>query len=79
MTSSAIHRVLVIGATGSIGRLVTAEAIRRGFQTRTLVRDASRASALADGAEIVVGDLTQPGTLAAAVEGVDAVSENVWR
>lgn len=73
MNSSATPMVLVIGATGSIGRLATAEAIRQGFRTRALVRDASRAGALADGAEVVIGDLTQPDSLGAALDGVDAV------
>ncbi|WP_213814588.1 NmrA family NAD(P)-binding protein [Glaciihabitans sp. dw_435] len=33
--------VLIVGATGSIGRLVTAESIRHGYATRALVRHAS--------------------------------------
>ena len=35
-------RVLVVGATGSIGRLVVEEAIRAGHPVRALVRDATR-------------------------------------
>ena len=65
--------VLVVGATGSIGRLVVAEALRQGHAVRALVRDAGRARALAQEAECVVGDLTQAQTLSAAVEGIDAV------
>jgi uncharacterized protein YbjT (DUF2867 family) len=66
-------RVLVVGATGSIGRLVVEQAIRSGYATRALVRDPRRGDRLPTGTELVVGDLTAPDTLTAAVEGVDAV------
>jgi len=67
------RRVLVVGATGSVGQLVVAEALREGYAVRALVRDLGRASGLPARAERVVGDLTRPDTLAAAVAGVDAV------
>lgn len=65
--------VLVVGATGSIGRLVVAEAMRQGHRVRALVRSTARARSLPPEAERVVGDLTQPKTLVPAVDGVDAV------
>ena len=65
--------VLVVGATGSIGRLVVEEAIRRGHVARALVRNQRKARSLPPDAEVVVGDLTRPETLPAAVSGVDAV------
>jgi uncharacterized protein YbjT (DUF2867 family) len=65
--------VLVVGATGSIGRLVVEEAIRDGYSTRALVRGREKARQLPAEAEVVVGDVTQPATLSAAVAGVDAV------
>lgn len=65
--------VLVVGATGSIGRHVVAEAIREGYAVRALVRDASKARTLEPGAQAVIGDLTRPETLAAAVEGINAI------
>jgi uncharacterized protein YbjT (DUF2867 family) len=65
--------VLVVGATGSIGRLVVAEALRRGYATRALVRDASKARQLPAEAELFVGELTRADTLGEAVDGVDAV------
>jgi uncharacterized protein YbjT (DUF2867 family) len=65
--------VLVVGATGSIGRLVVAEAIAQGYATRALLRDPGKARQLAADVQIVVGDVTRPDTLPAAVEGVDAV------
>ena len=71
--SAAPLNVLVVGATGSIGRLVVEEAIRQGHKVRVLVRDLRRASKLPAGAQRVVGDLTLPDTLAAAVDGIDAI------
>ncbi len=71
--SAAQLKVLVVGAAGSIGRLVVDEAIRQGHQVRVLVRDLRRASQLHPGAQRTVGDLTRPDTLVAAVDGIDAV------
>ena len=65
--------VLVIGATGSIGRLVVEEAIRQGHAVRALVRNQRKVRSLRPEAQVVVGDLTRPETLPAAVAGVDAV------
>lgn len=64
--------VLAVGATGSIGCLV-AEAIAQGYVTRALVGDPGKARRLPAGVQLVVGDVTRPDTLSAAVEGVDAV------
>jgi len=54
--------VLVVGATGSIGIPVVEHAIRAGHVVRAFVRDADKARGLAPGAQIVIGDLTKPGT-----------------
>jgi uncharacterized protein YbjT (DUF2867 family) len=65
--------VLVVGATGSIGRLVVAAAQRHGLHVTGLVRDPAKADRLLPGAELVRGDLEQPDSLAEALAGVDAV------
>ena len=65
--------VLVVGATGSIGRLVVAEALRQGHGVRALVRSPEKALHLPERAKAFVGDLTQPGTLADAVKDIGAV------
>ncbi|MGI5459632.1 SDR family oxidoreductase [Streptomyces sp. CA-249302] len=66
--------VLVVGATGSIGRLVVAEAIARGHTTRALVRDIGKARrVLPAEVQLAVGDITQPDTLPGAVADVDAI------
>jgi uncharacterized protein YbjT (DUF2867 family) len=69
-----VSSVLVVGATGSIGRVAVAEALGAGLETRALVRAESRAASLPAGARAVVGDLTRAATLAEAVEGVSAVA-----
>ena len=71
--SQQFERVLVVGATGSIGRRVVATLGRHGLPARALVRDLARGRSLLPGGELVRGDLELPPTLAAAVEGVDAV------
>lgn len=66
--------VLVVGATGSIGRLVVAEALRRGYTVRALVRDEAKARrVLSPEAQLLVGDVTRPDGLATLVAGVDAI------
>jgi uncharacterized protein YbjT (DUF2867 family) len=65
--------VLVGGATGSIGRLVVEEAVKKGHTVRALARDPGKARKLFRDAEVVVGDLTRPDTLTSAVDGVDAI------
>src|SRR5208282_2869231 len=71
--SAAPLTVLVVGATGSIGRLVVDEAIRQGHAVRALVRDPDKARQLPTKAQIIIGDVTRPETLPGAVDGIDAV------
>ncbi|MEU9794688.1 NAD(P)H-binding protein [Streptomyces sparsogenes] len=69
-----INRVLIIGGTGSIGRLVAARLLELGRLPRVLTRDPDRARrALPDGVEVVAGELADPTAVRAAVAGVDAV------
>ena len=66
--------VLVVGSTGRIGSLVVAEALRKGFVTRALVRDHASVAHVVPGAKAVVGDFSRlDDSLDEAVEGVDAV------
>lgn len=68
--------VLVTGATGGQGGAVARALLERGWGVRALVRDpgAPAARALAAlGAEPVVGDLDDPGSLRAAARGVHGV------
>ncbi|MGP4048899.1 NmrA family NAD(P)-binding protein [Streptomyces sp. 2A115] len=63
------QRILVTGATGTVGRQVVAELLARGHAVRALTRNAASA-ALPDGVEVVQGDLTEPDSLIPALEGV---------
>ncbi|MFD7282856.1 SDR family oxidoreductase [Streptomyces sp. NPDC059862] len=66
--------VSVVGATGSIGRLVVAESIARGHVTRAVVRDAAKAERqLPAEAQVAVADVTRPETLHKAVADIDAI------
>lgn len=66
--------ILVVGATGSLGGLITRALLDRGRPVRILVRDASRADDLvAAGAQPVSGDLADADALRAACAGIDTV------
>jgi len=66
--------ILVTGATGFIGPQVVHALRARELPVRALVRDPSRGRRLETwGAELARGDVTDPSSLAAACEGVDAV------
>ncbi|MBD0839506.1 NAD(P)H-binding protein [Streptomyces sp. TRM68416] len=63
------QKILVTGATGTVGRQVVAELLARGHAVRALTRDAAKAG-LPAGVEVVEGDLTEPDSLVPALEGV---------
>jgi uncharacterized protein YbjT (DUF2867 family) len=66
--------VLVTGGTGFVGPHVVHALRTRDVPVRALVRDRARGARLAAwGAELVEGDVTDPGSLVAASVGVDAV------
>lgn len=65
-------KVLSVGATGSIGAHVVHEALASGHQVRALVRAPGKL-AQRQGLETVVADLTEPQSLHAAIEGIDAI------
>jgi uncharacterized protein YbjT (DUF2867 family) len=66
--------VLVTGGTGFIGPHVVHALRAKEMPVRALVRDPARATRLAAwGVELASGDVTDPGSLRAASEGVDAV------
>lgn len=61
--------VLVTGATGFIGRRLTAELLNAGYRVRCMVR--REGTTLPDRADPVRGDMLEPATLANALEGID--------
>ncbi len=66
---------LVTGATGLVGGNLVRALVAQGRQVRILVRPSSRTEHLADvpGVERVLGDVTEPDTLAPACAGVERV------
>jgi uncharacterized protein YbjT (DUF2867 family) len=63
-------KALVAGATGQTGRRIVQQLVQRGIPVKALVRDAETAKTiLPPEAELVLGDVLQPATLAAALEG----------
>lgn len=65
-------KILVTGATGNVGREVTAELLSAGTGVRAFVRN-PRTSRLPGGTEVAEGDLSVPETLERALAGIETV------
>src|SRR5262245_41841008 len=65
-------RVLVIGATGNVGRQVVAQLASTGAQVRAMTRKPDAAD-LPPQIEVMRGDLTFPDTLDGCLQGIDTV------
>ncbi|UYM07216.1 NmrA family NAD(P)-binding protein [Solicola gregarius] len=64
--------ILVTGATGNVGAEVVRALAAAGESVRALVRDTESVT-LPDGVEAVAGDLSQPESLAPALDGAEAM------
>ncbi|MFF7634895.1 NAD-dependent epimerase/dehydratase family protein [Kitasatospora sp. NPDC008050] len=69
-----MRKVLITGATGTVGRPLARLLVERGDEVRALVRDPARAARLLpEGVTAVAGDLTEAASLRAAIAGCDTV------
>ena len=66
------RKVLVIGATGTVGREAIAATLAHGGRVRALVRSAASAAALDSRVEAAIGDLHDAHAVARALDGVAA-------
>ena len=75
-------KVLVLGGTGTVGSQVVNQLLSNNVQVRVLTSSAEKAAKITNGAEAVVGNLSDKNTLSEAFKGVDglfllnAVAEN---
>ena len=66
--------ILVVGATGELGGLISQRLLEKGQEVRVLVRRPSPHEHLATaGAALAMGDLKDPASLVTACQGVDVV------
>ena len=66
-------KILVIGGTGTVGSQVVRELLARKAVVQVLTRSKDKAKDLPAGAQGVVGDLLDPGTVRSVFKGVDGV------
>ena len=69
---SCMSRMLIIGATGRVGRHVASQLPTTGLQVRALARN-PHADGLPPHVDVVQGDLSLPETLDECLDGIDAV------
>src|SRR5262245_31656640 len=67
-----MNRILVIGATGNVGRQVVCELKTTGAQVRAMTRNPEAAD-LPPTVEVMRGDLSFPETLDRCLDGIDTV------
>lgn len=66
-------KVVLFGATGTIGQRILKEALSRGHEVTAVVREISRLNEEHERLQVVTGDLLDPGSVAEAVKGHEAV------
>ncbi|MBS0846996.1 SDR family oxidoreductase [Citrobacter sp. JGM124] len=66
-------KILIAGATGSIGRHVVAMSLKMGHEPTALLRTPRKSTLLPQGVKIFHGDVSIPETLSGISDGIDAV------
>eukprot|EP00798_Chlamydomonas_sp_ICE-L_P007042 gene7042-138_t len=70
---AAYTTVLVVGATGRVGKIVTRKLLLRGYKIKALVRKASASSAVPSAVDMILGDVGEMKDCQEAVRGVQKV------
>ena len=69
-----MKKILVIGASGFVGRYLTRQLLADGYRVRCLARNPDKVKDLAySGCEIVQGDVTDRSSIEQALDSMDAV------
>lgn len=67
-------KITIIGATGHLGHRVTAKLVEKGAKVTAIVRDPAAAkAALPAGVRLVQGDVSDPASLASALQGTETL------
>ncbi|MFD3259904.1 NAD(P)-dependent oxidoreductase [Paenibacillus lentus] len=68
-------KIVIFGSTGTIGKAILTEALRRGHEVTAVVRNISKLEGQAgqEGLHLLTGDILMPESIARAVEGKDLV------
>ena len=66
-------KILLFGATGSLGGLILSQGLELGLRMRVLVRDAERLKGKHPGLEVVMGNALDEASVEQALVGCDAV------
>lgn len=72
-------KILILGATGSIGKHLVPQALALGHEVTALVRDLSKLEARHERLRIVTGDALDPVAVDAVVRGQEAVIFSLGR
>lgn len=73
-----IERILLVGATGMLGRPIARRLVADGWDVAAMVRDPQRArDVLPDGCRLIPGNVLDSASLEAAMSGQDAVYVNL--
>jgi len=73
-----MKKPLVIGASGFVGGHLARTLLTQGFAVRCLARNPGSVATLAEaGCEVVAGDISDPASLMAASDGIDAVAVSI--
>jgi putative NADH-flavin reductase len=67
-------KILVLGATGAVGRRLVSEGLARGHQISAFVRNARKLQQQSPNLKVVVGNVLDEASVSRAIEGQDAVA-----